>query len=75
MELGIRVENGCIRIEPAMLSRDEFKDGKLSFTYCGVNFVYELSQTNEGTVLDAETSRHIFARDGQVTSLHVKLAL
>ena len=73
IELGIRVENGTIIIEPLMLHRDEFKNGELRFTYCGVEFVYQLADKDENHVLDVETSRHIFARDGQVKQVIVKI--
>lgn len=75
IELGVRVENGCIRIEPVMLRREEFLNGQLSFTYCGVPFIYELAEQNEGTCLDAETSQHIFARDGKVKQVVCKLKI
>jgi hypothetical protein len=44
-ELGIKVENGCIRIQPEMLNSSEFIQSKvsvkeLSFSYCSVPFLY-----------------------------------
>ena len=44
-ELGIKVENGCIRIQPEMLNASEFIQSKvsvneLSFSYCSVPFLY-----------------------------------
>lgn len=74
MQLGIRVQDGEIHIVPTMLRREEFQDGKLEFTYCGVPFTYILSDHNENTVLDKATSQHIFARDGKVKSVTVHIA-
>jgi len=75
IELGIRVSDGQISIDPCMLTRDMFLNGTLSFTYCGTKFVYTLSESNNNLQLDAATSRHIFARDGQVPVVNVQIAL
>ncbi len=44
-ELGVQVENGCLRINPVILKPEEFirisaENPYLSFTYCSVPFVY-----------------------------------
>jgi len=75
IELGIRVHGGKISIDPCMLTRDMFRDGELRFTYCGTEFIYTLSKKNANLQLDAKTSRHIFARDGQVPQVNVSIAL
>lgn len=73
MELGIRVENGEISIDPFMIPKEEYKNGEIRFTYCGVKFVYQLSDTDEGHMIDRETASHIFKRDGQVKEIVVKI--
>ena len=47
-ELGVKVENGCISINPTILKSDEFirsgdENPHLSFTYCSVPFEYQLN--------------------------------
>ncbi len=49
MELGVMIKNGCIVIEPNILSRNEFLAADenclnpyLSFNYCTVNFIYKI---------------------------------
>ncbi|MFT3751436.1 MAG: hypothetical protein QM800_00600 [Paludibacter sp.] len=44
-ELGMQVENGCLKINPVILNTEEFiqrsgEDPHLSFSYCSVPFVY-----------------------------------
>ncbi len=75
IELGIRVQDGQIFIDPCMLTPDMFLDGKLTFTYCGTRFIYTLAPTSSNLHLDAVISRHIFARDGQVPMVQVNIAL
>ncbi len=87
-ELGVRVAEGAIHIEPVMLSADMFRDGVLHFTYCQTPFVYRLGSepsivvefadgktASFGDALDASVSRHIFARDGQVKQVSVTIKL
>ena len=61
-ELGIIVENGCIRFVPRLLSEEEFSDidrdwdinqrsiqlkkGELGFSFCGTPVVYRLGSSN-----------------------------
>jgi hypothetical protein len=56
-ELGVQVENGCLRIEKSMLKTDEFLPPTadnayphLSFSYCSIPFVYQ-KDGNEGMVI------------------------
>ena len=85
-ELGLHVINGEIHIQTAMLRQEEFKDGKLRFTYCQTPFVYRLSDhdginiemTNGETVhcalcIEHCLSRHIFARDNQIKQVIVNI--
>ncbi|MBQ7530828.1 MAG: hypothetical protein IJT12_03910 [Paludibacteraceae bacterium] len=72
-ELGIEVRDGAIHIHPLMLRKEDFRDGKLSFTYCGTTFTYHLSESDENTFIPQSTARHIFARDGLVKSIDVYL--
>ena len=70
-ELGIEVHGGAIRINPLMLRESDFRDGKLSFTYCGTRFTYHLSDSEENTQIPQSTAKHIFARDGQIKNIDV----
>ena len=70
-ELGIEVHDGAIRINPLMLRESDFRDGKLSFTYCGTRFTYHLSDSEENTTIPQSTAKHIFARDGQIKNIDV----
>ena len=70
-ELGIEVHGGAIRINPLMLRESDFRDGKLSFTYCGTRFTYHLSDSEENTNIPQSTAKHIFARDGQIKNIDV----
>ena len=70
-ELGIEVHGGAIRINPLMLHESDFRDGKLSFTYCGTRFTYHLSDSEENTNIPQSTAKHIFARDGQIKNIDV----
>lgn len=75
IELGIRIHDGQISIDPCMLTPDMFLNGQLTFTYCGTQFVYTLAPTSSNLHLDAATSRHIFARDGQVPMVKFNISL
>jgi len=74
-ELGIEVKGGAIHIDPQMLREQDFQDGQLSFTYCGTKFVYHLADKSEGLDIPAAEAAHIFARDGQVKQIDVKIKL
>jgi hypothetical protein len=56
-ELGVQVENGCLRIEKSMLKIEEFLPPSadnayphLSFSYCSIPFVYQ-KDGKEGMVI------------------------
>lgn len=40
-ELGLRVADGALHVEPVLLREDEFCEGALRFTYCAVPFTYK----------------------------------
>ena len=70
-ELGIEVKDGAIHIDPLMLRKSDFKDGKLSFSYCGTKFTYHISDSDENIHIPQSSAKHIFARDGQVNNVNV----
>ena len=86
-ELGLRVADGALHIEPVLLREDEFQNGELRFTYCAVPFTYRKSSnrqialrlSNGETValpdncIPAEWAAHLFARDGMVAEVVVAL--
>lgn len=84
-ELGMEIENGRLRFNPALLLKTEFKaDGTLSFTRFRIPFVYKLSgsisainvtvdSATFGAELPAELSADIFAREGKVKSVTVEI--
>lgn len=86
-ELGLRVADGALYIEPVLLREDEFQNGELRFTYCAVPFTYRKSSnrqialrlSNGETValpdncIPAEWATHLFARDGVVAEVEVEV--
>ena len=86
-ELGLRVADGALHIEPVLLREDEFCEGALRFTYCAVPFTYRKSSnrqialrlSNGETValpdncIPAEWAAHLFARDGVVAEIEVEV--
>ena len=86
-ELGLRVADGALYIEPVLLREDEFQNGELCFTYCAVPFTYRKSSnrqialrlSNGETValpdhcIPAEWATHLFARDGVVAEVEVEV--
>ncbi len=86
-ELGLRVADGALYIEPVLLREDEFCEGELRFTYCAVPFTYRKSSnrqivlrlSNGETValpdncIPAEWAAHLFARDGVVAEVEVEV--
>lgn len=86
-ELGLRVADGALHIEPVLLREDEFQNGALRFTYCAVPFTYRKSSnrqivlrlSNGETValpdhcIPAEWATHLFARDGVVAEVEVEV--
>ena len=86
-ELGIEVEGGQIVIHPRMINPDDFHNNKLTFSYCGVTFTYEIvNETGENlpqgimvqenkSVLSKEDSAHIFARDGEFKEITIQICI
>ncbi len=103
-ELGLLVEDGCVRFRPILLDPAEFlvrpeawaplgegvslDAGTLGFTWCGVPFVYRLTDEpgvavtwSDGrldesaeSALDRLTSRALFARTGRIARIDVGVA-
>jgi hypothetical protein len=85
LELGVRVDRGCIRFDPFLLPESEYADGPLKFTFCTTPI--ELSKgdqagitiemasgetvTIDGLALDANLSRQIFERRRTVQRVKV----
>ena len=83
-ELGMLVEKGKLKINPALLLKKEFgADGKLCFTRFGVPFEYKLVtsggvkievDSNEfGAELSEKLSRDLFERKGKIKSVQVEI--
>lgn len=89
IELGIRVHDGAIAIEPTLLRKDLFLKERLSFDYCGVEFEYVLDgekmvevlfsngaiETLSDRLIPAALADHIHARDHQIKKVIVHIAL
>ena len=59
-ELGVRVREGRVSIEPTLLSDSEFlPDGSLKFSYCGAQVTLHKGDRLE---LSEEESQDLFAR-------------
>lgn len=84
-ELGMEIENGSLRFNPALLLKKEFgADGTLSFTRFKIPFVYKLDgsisaikvtvdSATFGAEIPAELSADIFSREGKVKSVTVEI--
>ena len=83
-ELGMTINKGKLKINPALLLGKEFDaDGKLSFTRFGVPFEYELSSGGEvkisvdsnsfGEELNEILSYELFERKGKVKRVKVEI--
>ncbi|MBR5966120.1 MAG: hypothetical protein IK015_08420 [Treponema sp.] len=83
-ELGMLIDGGKLRIDPALLLKKEFgQDGKLSFTRFGVPFEYKLSSGGEvkvavdsntfGAELSQNLSRDLFERKGKIKRVEVEV--
>ena len=70
-ELGVSVSDGQITFRPCMLHPSDFIHGELRFTYCGTEIIYR--QGGNGLTLSKEDSAHIFARDGKIKQIIVKV--
>ena len=83
-ELGVSVEDGRIHFAPLFLCSKDVKDGELRFTYCGTEVVYRFEGEwkeeytilrSEGKWMSKEDSAHVFARDGKIPLIEVKLCI
>ena len=85
-ELGVFVQNGQISFLPTMLTETDFINGELHFTYCGTPVTYRngedkkiIIETQDERIvsklstLNAQLSKHIFARDGKIKKLIVEI--
>ena len=83
-ELGMLINDGKLKIDPALLLKKEFgQDGKLSFTRFGVPFEYKLSSGGEvkvavdsntfGAELSQNLSRDLFERKGKIKRVEVEV--
>ncbi|MCR5045560.1 MAG: hypothetical protein K6A42_03170 [Treponema sp.] len=83
-ELGMEIENGKLKINPALLLKKEFgEDGKLSFTRFGVPFEYELCSSSQvkvtvdsndlGSEFTESLSRDLFERKGKIKRVQVEI--
>ena len=84
-ELGVRVHDGCLRFDPLLLPEQEFRDGKLTFTFCTVPVEMRhgdvrrmrviradgKADTIDGLTLDQQLSQEIFDRRGTIERLEV----
>lgn len=82
-ELGIEVQAGKLHLHTEMLRPEDFVNGELRFTYCGISFRYVLSTETkmkieytdgvsvhfEGSIIDVELSAQIFARSNAIASV------
>ncbi len=89
-ELGLDIVNGCAAFSPVILKKSEFfKDGDaagtLSFTWCGTPIVYKLTNDSSsitingkrrnGSILTAEETANLFARNGKIKEIVVEINL
>lgn len=88
-ELGICIEKGIASFKPTILRENEFIDGKLDFTWCGVKVEYVkgsgsakncmvITQNGatverDGTSLTLDESARLFARNGSIEKITVVL--
>jgi len=87
-ELGVEVEDGCIRFAPRLVPAADLARDEASFTFCGVPVAYRQGKAagvdvvsggssahHEGTRLDRETSAKLFARTGDIERIDITLAV
>lgn len=86
-ELGAYIKDGKAVFNPVILKDSEYKDGTLSFTWCGTKVVYTKasskkitveyadgkSESVEGTTLSAEATKLLFARNGGIKKIEVNV--
>ena len=83
-ELGVFVRDGQIHFAPQVIITDDFVGGALQFDYCGTHVIYRLQIEGEPqsmylnhaeVSLTKEQSAHVFARDGQINLLEIKICV
>ena len=83
-ELGVFVRDGQIHFAPQVIITDDFVGGALQFDYCGTHVIYRLQiegepqsmyLNNAEVSLTKEQSAHVFARDGQINLLEIKICV
>ena len=83
-ELGVFVRDGQIHFAPQVIITDDFVGGVLQFDYCGTHVIYRLQIEGEPqsmylnhaeVSLTKEQSAHVFARDGQINLLEIKICV
>ena len=86
-ELGASISEGKAIFNPVILKDEEYKDGKLSFTWCGTKVNYTKNGTKkinvefadgktaeyEGNALPCDTTKVLFARNGGIKAINVSL--
>ena len=85
-ELGVSVRNGQITFAPTMLNDNDFINGELRFTYCGLDIIYRQAEdkkmiietqseriVSKRSTLNAQLSMHLFARDGIIKQIIVEV--
>ena len=82
-ELGVFVKEGEIHFSTNMLSKKDFVDESLHFTYCGIPFHYILADESkiiidyvdgthmqiDGSSIDATISSNVFAHDNSIVQI------
>ncbi len=86
-ELGVYIKNGLAGFDPVLLKDEEYRDGKLCFTWCSTPVEYVRNGAGKikvecadgkscevaGNVLSAELTKALFARNGSVKKITVEL--
>ena len=89
-ELGLDITGGCARFNPVILQKSEFftegkNAGSLSFTWCGCQIVYKLTNDSSaitvngirrrGRSLTPKETEELFARNGKIKQIEVEIIL
>lgn len=86
-ELGAFIADGKAIFNPLILKDEEYKDGHLSFTWCGTKVTYTKCGSKkitveftdgktaeyEGCQLPCDATRKLFARSGEIKEINVSL--
>lgn len=86
-ELGLKIQDGKACFEPIFLEKSDFKEGKLSFTWCGTDILYDSKKDCSVTVeytdgtkqsfnersLPVAESKLLFSRCGKIKQITVGL--